>query len=308
MLLVSDLDDDSSDVERVSQVAIAYRRAGIPLHVVGLNASPEDAAFIRRFVTDKGSFTQAALPSESDGSHVGQRRILALAALALVAALGTRDVPVRVRAASLEGHMSRARIVLGVVAVAFGLAALVLARDVRVWDDALDRGDAQFATRAGESRWAARGWLPRDAAPRVLGLNDDLAVRRAERAFAIAASTPGIRRRPSQGATRSVAEIALADVVAGRLARPGLSGREPARHPRGDDRGTGRTSPAGDAAEMFDAAIRADPGNVDAKHNLELLLRRIKVVGTRQGAGTSTAGDYGAALAGAGAGLPGAGY
>ena len=64
VLLVSDLDDDSGDVDRVSQAAIAYRRAGIPLHVVGLNASPEDAAFIRRFVTGKGSFEQAALPSE----------------------------------------------------------------------------------------------------------------------------------------------------------------------------------------------------------------------------------------------------
>ena len=87
VLLVSDLDDDSSDVERVSQVAIAYRRAEIPLHVVGLNASPEDVAFISRFVTDKGSFTQAALTSESDGSTSGSPD-LALAALALVAALG----------------------------------------------------------------------------------------------------------------------------------------------------------------------------------------------------------------------------
>jgi len=63
VLLVSDLDDDDGDIERVSQVAIAYRRAGIPLHVVGLNASPEDAAFIRRFVAGNGSFTDAALPS-----------------------------------------------------------------------------------------------------------------------------------------------------------------------------------------------------------------------------------------------------
>jgi hypothetical protein len=48
-------------------VAIAYRRAGIPLHVVGLNASPEDAAFIRRFVAGHGSFTEAALPSRRGG-------------------------------------------------------------------------------------------------------------------------------------------------------------------------------------------------------------------------------------------------
>jgi len=205
--------------------------------------------------------------------------------------------------------MSPGRIVLGVVAVALGLAALVLARDVRVWDDALDRGDAQFATRAGESGWAARGWLPRNAAPRVLGLNDDLAVRRAERAFAIAASTPrGYDNGRRKAQLRSVAEIALSDVVAaGSPAQASRAGNQLGILAATTE-GQGGPPPAGDAAEMFDAAIRADPGNVDAKHNLELLLRRIKVVGTRQGAGTSTAGDYGAALAGAGAGLPGAGY
>jgi hypothetical protein len=67
VLLVSDLDDDDGDIERLSQVAIAYRRAGIPLHVVGLNASPEDVAFIQRFVTGNGSFTEAALPSHRSG-------------------------------------------------------------------------------------------------------------------------------------------------------------------------------------------------------------------------------------------------
>ena len=87
MLLVSDLDDDSGDVDRVSQTAIAYRRAGIPLHVVGLNASPEDVAFIRRFVTGKGSFEQAALPSERASGSSGSAD-LGLVALAVLAALG----------------------------------------------------------------------------------------------------------------------------------------------------------------------------------------------------------------------------
>jgi hypothetical protein len=53
--------------------------------------------------------------------------------------------------------------------------------------------------------------------------------------------------------------------------------------------------------------IRADPTNGDAKRNLELLLRRMKVVGEREGTGGS-AGYYGHAFAGAGAGLPGSGY
>ena len=87
MLLVSDLDDDSGDVDRVSQAAIAYRRAGIPLHVVGLNAAPEDVAFIRRFVTGKGSFEQAALPSERASGSSTAAIDSALVALAVLAAL-----------------------------------------------------------------------------------------------------------------------------------------------------------------------------------------------------------------------------
>ena len=87
VLLVSDLDDDNGDIDRVSQAAIAYRRAGIPLHVVGLNAAPEDVAFIRRFLTSKGSFEQAALPSEQASGSSGSVDP-ALVALAVLAALG----------------------------------------------------------------------------------------------------------------------------------------------------------------------------------------------------------------------------
>ena len=60
------------------------------------------------------------------------------------------------------------------------------------------------------------------------------------------------------------------------------------------------------AAETFDAAIRADGDNVDPKYNLELLFRRIVVVGTREGAGFGS-GTLGGSLAGAGAGAPGIG-
>jgi len=86
VLLVSDLDDDDSDIDRVSQVAIAYRRAGIPLHVVGLNASPEDVAFIRPFVSGNGSFTEAPLPSKR-GADLSVGVDLVLVGLAAVLAL-----------------------------------------------------------------------------------------------------------------------------------------------------------------------------------------------------------------------------
>jgi len=101
VLLVSDLDDDSGDVDRVSQVAIAYRRAGVPLHVVGLNADPRDAAFVQRFVAGNGSFTRATLPSESSGSATGTVStalvVLAVLVAALLAAFLLGSEPLRWR-------------------------------------------------------------------------------------------------------------------------------------------------------------------------------------------------------------------
>ena len=50
VLLVSDLENDPADVPRVTSVALAYRREGIPLDVVALNPSPGDEQLYRRLV------------------------------------------------------------------------------------------------------------------------------------------------------------------------------------------------------------------------------------------------------------------
>ena len=77
VLLVSDLDNDTADLDRVSELAVAYRRAGIPLHVIGLDPAPEDVAFVRRLVPQDGSFTRAELPGEgSQRSPVEIDRVL----------------------------------------------------------------------------------------------------------------------------------------------------------------------------------------------------------------------------------------
>ncbi len=92
VLLVSDLDDDTGDLERVTNLALAYRREHVPLHVVGLNPDPEDAAFIRRLVPDGGSFTTASLEGEGGASSsapvpVGLLVLVATSALGLGALL-----------------------------------------------------------------------------------------------------------------------------------------------------------------------------------------------------------------------------
>jgi hypothetical protein len=89
VLLVSDLDDDTGDIDRVAEVAAAYRRARIPLHVVGLDPAPEDAAFVRGLVPTGGSFTSAGLPGPTaeEAASTDWRLVAVAAALPLMLAL-----------------------------------------------------------------------------------------------------------------------------------------------------------------------------------------------------------------------------
>jgi len=48
VVLVSDLDDDPQDVQRLAVILLAYRRDRIPIEVVALNASTEDLALFAR--------------------------------------------------------------------------------------------------------------------------------------------------------------------------------------------------------------------------------------------------------------------
>jgi hypothetical protein len=58
---------------------------------------------------------------------------------------------------------------------------------------------------------------------------------------------------------------------------------------------------------FFETAVRLDGGNVAAKFDLELVVRRLRAVGARTGAGQGS-GPRGGGRRGAGAGLPGRGY
>jgi hypothetical protein len=48
VILVSDLDDDPTDLPRLASIVLAYRRDDIPLRIVGLNPSSENAAFFQK--------------------------------------------------------------------------------------------------------------------------------------------------------------------------------------------------------------------------------------------------------------------
>ncbi len=65
VVLVSDLADSPDDVRRLSSILLAYRRDRIPLRVVALNPSSEDAGFFERLLGTGTAILPARLPGES---------------------------------------------------------------------------------------------------------------------------------------------------------------------------------------------------------------------------------------------------
>ncbi len=64
VVLVSDLDDDTGDLESLISVALAYRQLHVPIEVVGLNPSAENESLIRRLIPPGSGVTSARLPAE----------------------------------------------------------------------------------------------------------------------------------------------------------------------------------------------------------------------------------------------------
>jgi hypothetical protein len=208
------------------------------------------------------------------------------------------------------GQRLRIALLSGAVAlVAVAVVLAIAARDAAAWRSALRAGDARLAQRPRSATWQAGTWLPGDPVRRLLGLGDDVQVRQAIRAYLVARRTGvGFDNGATRNRVRSGAEVALSDVAA-RVSRSSASqasnllgvlvaaGGKVVGGVTADDR----------ARTAFEAAVRRDPANADAKYNLELLLRRTAAQATRQGQGNGT-GSLGRGRRGAGAGTPGRGY
>ena len=143
----------------------------------------------------------------------------------------------------------------------------------------------------------------------MLALGDDVAARRAIRSFDVARGTGrGFDFGETQAIVRSNAEVRLSDVAAGtNAAAASQAGNLLGVLVAGAGRVAGGVTADARAQDAFSAAVRRDTTNLDAKYNLELLLRRTKATSTRHGAGTG-AGSRGRGRRGAGAGTPGRGY
>ena len=202
------------------------------------------------------------------------------------------------------------RVAAAVASLALAVVLALFAADVLRWQDHLDESDLRFALASGTAdTWTPDTVLPERISRTVLGVEDDLAFRRALTRFRL--SQP---RRPVQQfadvTLRSVAETSIAHAV--RL-DPGREQRALLANLRGvlaleEARGVElqRSVLLRRAAAGFREAIAIDPDYEDAKFNLELALRLLQRSGAEAGGGGGERTETPAS--GAGAASSGRGY
>jgi hypothetical protein len=175
--------------------------------------------------------------------------------------------------------MTRDRILIA-AAVVCGAAAVLLvllARDVDRWETAMRAGDVA-ASPASAARQVDEA-LPFSPARGLLGLDDDIAYRRAAALFRRAnGQDEEVRRTSEGGAARIRAEAALAEAIRTQGDRARASA---ASNLLGVlafvDAANAQTGNAAVERSVlaFQDALRLDRSNADAKTNLELLYQRI---------------------------------
>ena len=199
--------------------------------------------------------------------------------------------------------------------VFFVLAAVLvlLAADVLRWRHALPADDVRYRTApAAPNLWNREALVPFVAARRVLGVDDDLAFRRAVRAVRLARL-----EEPMTSDTKVLLQRAEARE---RLEAIAADGGDPARHSRAMAL-LGvllLATPVSDAEEQvatlkaaianLQGAIVLDPDNSDAKYNLEFALRQRRGGLSATGSAAPNPSGSSSSTRGAATGPPGSGY
>jgi hypothetical protein len=191
------------------------------------------------------------------------------------------------------------RVGAAVALACVAVLAVLLARDVRSWRDAVVQGDAVYAVAPPRATWTPSTLLG-GASETLLGIGDDLELRRALQLYREAEATPNrldtaVERQSLRAqAARALARASngthasQAETLLGILAYDGTNGADA-------------------AIANFTNAVRADPSNAAAKFDLELMLRLTAAQGSRSGAGPGGAFGRGGRR-GAGGGVAGSGY
>jgi hypothetical protein len=195
------------------------------------------------------------------------------------------------------------------LAVGLGLLAV----DVGRWRDAMLAGDIRYRGAPREADlWVPATVVPLGAAEELLGVEDDLAFRRAVRALRLARLRDTIVSDPAIALARNEAQTRLEAIASGR--------GEPTRRSRAANLlgvlGLARLiTEAEDRAALLEStlaslelALALDPGNDEAKFNLELALQRSRGSRLTESSSGSNPSPGGTGAKGAGAGQPGSGY
>jgi hypothetical protein len=209
--------------------------------------------------------------------------------------------------------VTRKRIILLCASFVCAAAAIVLAllaHDVGRWPAAVRAGDvaATGPARSGSTTWSVDETLPFSPARRLLGLDDDLAYRRAAALFRRAYTRdPEFERSLAGTALRVRAETSLAHEIRTDSDRQRASA---ASNMLGIlalvDAASAQTGQATIDRSVFEfqEAIRLDPANEQAKANLELLYQQTTFASSPRGRERLQR----SAHAGASSSAPGSGY
>lgn len=204
--------------------------------------------------------------------------------------------------------MRAGRLVLAAGCLALAIVVALFTADLRTWRDAMREGDVRYAAGGLPAPdWNASTTLPSSLSRRVLGVDDDRALRDAALSFrrATRGSFDILRKRRD----RALAEAQLLDVAAHGSRTQGSQASNLLGVLTFADATSGRraATPVERSVAAFQEAVRLDPGNADAKTNLELLLRLLQSRGHRLGPNPNP-GPRGSGRHGAGTGAPGRGY
>jgi hypothetical protein len=204
--------------------------------------------------------------------------------------------------------VSGIRLALAGLLVTAAVLVALLAADVRAWPGGVTGGDAVYAATPGRATWTPSTRLG-GLAEGLLGVRDDVSQRRALQLYSVAI---GLHQRLDNALDVQTARAQALTALA-------AAARDPDPHQASQARTllgilTFGASASGGAQNQVDAAIadftdaiRADPADVFAKFDLELLLRLTAAHGTRIGPGQSN-GPGATGHHGAGGGVPGNGY
>jgi len=202
-----------------------------------------------------------------------------------------------------------------VLCLALAVVFALLALDVARWSDAIRAGDVRYrASAKDDALWRADELVPLAVARNVLGVEDDIAFRRAVRALRVSRlddptgsiSDPeiAIRRNEAQARLEAIVtgdfDLARRSRAAGLLGVLGLV--------RFVTETQGRDALLSSTIANLQLAIALDPANDEAKQNLELAFQRGRGLDPSEGAGGANPAPGGSGAKGAGAGQAGSGY